>query len=64
MAINGYLGIMNFSGTDYYASIINARSYEEAMSIASTASAADYQTALSFWNNKTNDWDEKFLTQR
>ena len=64
MAVNGYLGIMNFSGTDYYLSIINASSYENALSIARTASQQDYQTALSFWDSKNNNWDEKYLIVR
>lgn len=64
MAINGYLGLMNFSATDYYSSIINAESYEAALTLAATACNNDYQTALSFWNSKTNNWDEKYLTVR
>lgn len=64
MAINGYLGIMNFSGTDYYSAIINASSYLEALDIAASGANGDYQTALSFWNSKTNTWDEKYLTVR
>ena len=64
MAINGYLGLMNFSATDYYASIINSSSYEDAIEIATEACNKDYQTALSFWDSKTNNWDEKYLTVR
>ena len=62
MATNGYLGLMNFSAVDYYARIINSASYEDALDVANTASSADYQTALSFWDSKTNNWDEKYLT--
>lgn len=61
MAINGYLGLMNFSGTDAYLSIINSQDYEEAMQIAASAAQSDYNTALSFWDSKTNNWDSKYL---
>ena len=61
MAINGYLGLMNFSGGDAYLDIINSQSYEDALKVAASASQKDYETALSFWNSKTNSWDSKYL---
>lgn len=61
MAINGYLGLMNFSGGDAYLDIINSQSYEDALKVAASASRKDYETALSFWDSKTNDWDSKYL---
>ena len=61
MAINGYLGLMNFSGGDAYLDIINSQTYEDAMLVAASASKKDYETALSFWNSKTNSWDSKYL---
>lgn len=61
MAINGYLGLMNFSGGDAYLDIINSQTYVDAMKIAANATQKDYQTALSFWNSKTNSWDSKYL---
>ena len=61
MAINGYLGLMNFSGGDAYLDIINSQSYEDALKVAASASRKDYETALSFWDSKTNNWDSKYL---
>lgn len=61
MAINGYLGLMNFSGTDAYLAIINSQDYEAALNVAAAAAQDDYETALSFWDSKTNNWDSKYL---
>jgi ABC-type glycerol-3-phosphate transport system substrate-binding protein len=61
ISVNGYVGLLNFSGSDAIADMINSGNYAAAMNIATTASAADYTTALSFWNTKTNSWDEKYL---
>jgi ABC-type glycerol-3-phosphate transport system substrate-binding protein len=61
MSINGYLGIVNISGSDAILEILNATSYDSAMAIASRASAKDYETALSFWDTKKNAWKEEFI---
>jgi hypothetical protein len=52
---------MNFSGGDAYLDIINSQSYEDALKVAASASRKDYETALSFWDSKTNNWDSKYL---
>ncbi len=62
MAINGYLGLMNFGGADQYLAIINSQTYEDALNVAEAAAQGDYQTALSFWDSRTNNWDSKYLT--
>lgn len=61
IAVNGYVGLMNFSGSDAILNIINSSTYADAVSVAQSASKADYETALSFWNSKTNSWDEKYM---
>ena len=52
---------MNFSGTDAYLAIINSQDYQSALNVAAAAAQDDYETALSFWDSKTNNWDSKYL---
>lgn len=61
MAVNGYLAPMNISKDDAYLSIINSKSYNDAMQIAKEASANDYKTALSFWDKKSDNWNSVYL---
>jgi len=61
ISVKGYVGICNFAGGDAVLSIINSASYNEAMTVASTASKADLEKALSFWDSKNNTWDEKVI---
>ena len=61
ISVNGYLGICNFSGSDAILNIINSSSYSAAKGIAATASKADYEIALSFWDNKKGAWKEEYI---
>lgn len=62
MAINGYLGLMNFGSADAYANMINASSYESALAEATTAASRDQTTAQSFWDDTANNWKSDYLT--
>lgn len=64
MAVNGYLGVANFCGGDFYLDIINAQTYESAMSIANNAANDEYQFALSMWDSSKNNWKDEYLVLR
>lgn len=61
ISVKGYVGICNISSTDAILAMINSASYNDAMNIASSASKADLEKALSFWDSKNNTWDEKVI---
>ena len=64
MAINGYLGVANFCGGDFYSDIINAADYNAAMNIANNAAADELQFALSMWDASKGNWKYEYLVLR
>ena len=64
MAINGYLGVANFCGGDFYSDIINAADYNAAMNIANNAAADELQFALSMWDASKGNWKDEYLVLR
>lgn len=61
MALNGYLALLISQNGNTPGNLINAKSYEDALSVAATAAADDYTRALEFWDASKNQWHSNYL---
>ena len=64
MAVNGYLALLISQNGNTLGNLINAQSYESAMSVASVAAADDYARACEMWDSAKNQWKDSYLGVR
>lgn len=64
MAVNGYLALLISQNGNTLGNLINAQSYESAMSVASVAAADDYARASEMWDSAKNQWKDSYLGVR
>ena len=61
MAVNGYLALLISQNGNTLGNLINAESYEAAMSVAAVAAADDYARASEMWDAAKNQWKDSYL---